>query len=256
MPWYGPQGGMRSSTLARRLSSACVKKIEGHSDDSSSSKGNRNSLDAGLGRTSRGTRHRRHLACWQVRGMTPRIDRSAAQGGSPGRRPRLAAFLLAGVSHFLGASAFAADRVERVYFPSQDGRTELMGYLFSPGTAGPHPAMVLLHGRGGPYAAHVATACTHVRRDQPSACGADTLSPRHLFWARQWVRRGFVALHVDSFGPRGKAHGAEHLAAAGGPGRAAVPCGDGVLSRLRARCASRWRLSQQDAAAAGTRRGR
>ena len=147
--------------------------------------------------------------------------RESRMVSAPGRRPRLAAFLLAGLSHFVGAPAFAADHVERVYFPSEDGKTELVGYLFSPGTAGPHPAMVLLHGRGGPYAAHVAAGCTYVRRDRPSACGADTLSARHLFWARQWVRRGFVALHVDSFGPRGKAHGfARHTH--GSPERADV----------------------------------
>jgi dienelactone hydrolase len=87
---------------------------------------------------------------------------------------------------------------ETVHFPSLDGRTRLVGYLFKPQrrTAGPAPAMVLLHGRAGPY-----SSLAHGRYD------ASTLSKRHVMWARFWSERGCYALVVDSFGPRGLAAG-------------------------------------------------
>ena len=96
---------------------------------------------------------------------------------------------------------------ETVYFPSADGRTEIVGYLFRPHGAGPHPAVVMLHGRAGPYSSNVNAGCTLVARDRSSPCDARGLSRRHLMWGRFWSERGYVALHVDSFGPRGKAHG-------------------------------------------------
>jgi dienelactone hydrolase len=70
-----------------------------------------------------------------------------------------------------------------------------------------HPAVVMLHGRTGPYSSRVNKDCTFVRRGTPSPCDASTLSKRHLEWGEFWAERGYVALHVDSFGPRGKAHG-------------------------------------------------
>jgi carboxymethylenebutenolidase len=83
---------------------------------------------------------------------------------------------------------------ETVRFPSRDGRTELVGFLFRPTMRkpGPAPAMVLLHGRAGPY-----STLAHGRHD------ATTLSKRHLFWASFWTARGCHALLVDSFTPRG-----------------------------------------------------
>ncbi|WFU13927.1 dienelactone hydrolase family protein [Bradyrhizobium sp. CB3481] len=103
------------------------------------------------------------------------------------------------------AAAFAAP--ETVFFPSADGSTEIVAYLFKPQTPGPHPAIVMLHGRGGPYSANVNEGCTLVSRTSPSACNASSLSKRHLMWGRYWAERGYVALLPDSFGPRGKAHG-------------------------------------------------
>jgi dipeptidyl aminopeptidase/acylaminoacyl peptidase len=50
----------------------------------------------------------------------------------------------------LAASAALA-APETVYFMSADGKTEIVGYLFSPIGPAPHPAMVMLHGRAGPY---------------------------------------------------------------------------------------------------------
>jgi carboxymethylenebutenolidase len=106
------------------------------------------------------------------------------------------------------ASRTAAGEIpQTVYFPSQDGKTELVGYLFAPSGRGPHPAVVMLHGRAGPYSSNVNRDCTFVTRTGRSPCNASTLSKRHVQWGRFWSERGYLALHVDSFGPRGKAHG-------------------------------------------------
>jgi dienelactone hydrolase len=96
---------------------------------------------------------------------------------------------------------------DTVYFPSVEGSTEIVAYLFKPQTPGPHPAIVMLHGRGGPYSSNVNKACTLVSRTAPSACNANALSKRHLMWGQYWAERGYLALLPDSFGPRGKAHG-------------------------------------------------
>lgn len=82
-----------------------------------------------------------------------------------------------------------------VTFPSRDGTT-LTGYVFSPTGAGPHPAVVMLHGRAGPYSAAAR-----------GVYGAETLSQRHRAWGEFWAAHGYVAVHVDSFGPRGYAAG-------------------------------------------------
>lgn len=81
---------------------------------------------------------------------------------------------------------------DTVVFPSRDGKTQLTGYLFRPQTPGPHPAVVMLHGRSGPYSSLKRGTYT-----------AGTLTLRHKMWGRFWAERGYVALHVDSFGPRG-----------------------------------------------------
>jgi dienelactone hydrolase len=103
--------------------------------------------------------------------------------------------------------AASAETPATVYFASADGRTELVGYLFSPAERGPHPAIVMLHGRSGPYSTNVNEDCTLVARSVSSDCDATTLSRRHAMWGQYWAERGYVALLVDSFGPRGKAHG-------------------------------------------------
>jgi dienelactone hydrolase len=106
----------------------------------------------------------------------------------------------------LAASAAMA-APETVYFKSADGKTEIVGYLFRPTGPAPHPAMVMLHGRAGPYSANDNATCTFVRRGLDSPCNADTLSKRHVMWGEYWAARGYLALLPDSFGPRGKAHG-------------------------------------------------
>src|SRR5438552_6597886 len=88
----------------------------------------------------------------------------------------------------------AGDIPETVYFPSADGRARLVAYLFrsEQPTARRAPAMVLMHGRAGPY-----SSLAKGRYD------ATTLTQRHMLWGRFWAERGGTALLVDSFGPRG-----------------------------------------------------
>lgn len=100
-----------------------------------------------------------------------------------------------------------AESPETVYFPSADGNTELVGYVFTPIGAGPHPAVIMLHGRAGPYSANINAGCTLIGRKQASVCNATNLSKRHLMWGDYWAKHGYIAMHVDSFGPRGRAHG-------------------------------------------------
>uniref|UniRef100_UPI000D34E98D dienelactone hydrolase family protein n=1 Tax=unclassified Variovorax TaxID=663243 RepID=UPI000D34E98D len=114
------------------------------------------------------------------------------------------AVLAAGLSW---AGAVHAAGPQTVYFPSADGQTELVGYLFSPPGGAARPAVVMLHGRAGPYSSNVNAGCTTVARGYPSPCGAGSLSRRHQMWAAYWVEHGYAALLVDSFGPRGRAHG-------------------------------------------------
>jgi len=98
-----------------------------------------------------------------------------------------------------------------VYFPSADGRNELVGYLFAPQTQGPHPAVVMLHGRAGPYSSNISEQCTLVAKGLSSPCNAASLSKRHMAWGEYWAERGYLALLPDSFGPRNKAHGFERF---------------------------------------------
>ena len=141
----------------------------------------------------------------------------------------------------LTTPAFAAP--DTVFFPSGDGSTEIVAYLFRPPTRGPHPAIVMLHGRGGPYSANVNDECTLVSRSSPSACNADSLSKRHAMWGQYWVERGYVALLPDSFGPRGKAHGFERFTH-DDPDRADV--NEKTVRPLDAEGALRWLHGQRD----------
>ncbi len=123
---------------------------------------------------------------------------------------RVLATFLAVIAFDAGAAtsrAHAVGLAQAVSFPSADGRTTLIGYLFEPEAAGPRPAIVLLHGRAGPYSSTVAAGCTLVAPGQASPCNAGTLSKRHAMWGDYWAAHGYAALLVDSFGPRGRAHG-------------------------------------------------
>lgn len=96
----------------------------------------------------------------------------------------------------MNVSAFGAAVPETVEFMSADGVTRLTGYAFLPTSSGPHPGVVMLHGRSGPY-----SSLKRGRHD------AEALSLRHRMWGDFWAGRGYVALHVDSFGPRGYGDG-------------------------------------------------
>jgi len=94
--------------------------------------------------------------------------------------------------------ATAASLPQRVTFPSVDGHTTLVGYVFVP--EGPHaartPAVVMMHGRAGAYS----SAANDVY-------DASTLSKRHQEWGHIWAQQGYLAILVDGFGPRGYPHG-------------------------------------------------
>lgn len=92
------------------------------------------------------------------------------------RRAALVALLL--------ALPLPASAEEVVTFPSADGAM-IRARLLAPAGGGPFPAVVALHGCGGP----------------DNARGA--LQRRHRDWAERWVAQGFVVLLPDSFGSRG-----------------------------------------------------
>lgn len=117
---------------------------------------------------------------------------------NPKVTPMIAKLLRAGLAGMVLACACAtasAQKAETVQFPSLDGTTRLVAYMYKPSTPGPHPAVVLMHGRGGLYSNLKETA------------DADSMSSRHVFWGRFWAEKGYVSLLVDSFGPRGHARG-------------------------------------------------
>lgn len=113
------------------------------------------------------------------------------------------ALLMASTGPALARSA----NPDTVYFPSADHQTELVAYLFHSHRTGPHPAVVMLHGRAGPYSSNVNADCTVVGRTVASPCSAHTLTKRHMSWGEHWADLGYDALLVDSFGPRGRGHG-------------------------------------------------
>ncbi|MGN6269647.1 MAG: dienelactone hydrolase family protein [Sphingomonas sp.] len=95
----------------------------------------------------------------------------------------------------LPAQAQVSDTIqaERVSFMSADGEHRITGYLFSPARGeGRHPAIVMLHGRGGAYSSLA-----------NGTYDASTLAKRHKMWGRIWADRGYSALMVDDFGPVG-----------------------------------------------------
>jgi dienelactone hydrolase len=89
-----------------------------------------------------------------------------------------------------------------VNFGSADGKTWLVGYLFMPAQprAQRSPAVVMMHGRAGPYSLNV--------KDK-GPYNASTLSKRHKMWGQSWSALGYLAVLVDSFSPRGYPGGFE-----------------------------------------------
>jgi dienelactone hydrolase len=108
-------------------------------------------------------------------------------------------------SAFAGADTAHAELVpERVTFPSADGKTTLVGYLYQPAAArgaspAHRPAVVMMHGRSGAYSSLA-----------KGVYNASTLSRRHKAWGELWAEHGFIALMVDGFGPRGFPAGFDH----------------------------------------------
>ena len=73
---------------------------------------------------------------------------------------------------------------ERVVVPN--AAVELVGRLYKPTGEGPFPAVVMLHGCNGLW-------------------GSDGEPTKHYaWWAKHFQERGFMALLLDSFGPRGE----------------------------------------------------
>jgi dienelactone hydrolase len=108
------------------------------------------------------------------------------------------------------SAVYFSTRAHGAFFEVADtprGATELVGYVYKPKGRGPFPAVVMMHGRGGPYSSNVNAACTFVRRGELTDCNAKTLSKRAQMWGEFWAENGVLAIHVDSFGPRGRAHG-------------------------------------------------
>jgi len=105
-------------------------------------------------------------------------------------RQRLSAGIIACLVYLYCVSPVSG--AETAHFWSADGHTHLVGYLFLPSGRGPHPAVIMLHGRAGAYSSLA-----------QGVYNADTLSKRHKFWGEFWASHGYVALLVDSFGPRG-----------------------------------------------------
>ena len=95
----------------------------------------------------------------------------------------------------VGAQA-AATLPATVQFPSADGKTTLTGFVYTPKDrrAERAPAVVMMHGRAGPYSLNVKSSGPY---------DASTLSKRHKMWGERWSALGYVAVLVDSFGPRG-----------------------------------------------------
>lgn len=110
--------------------------------------------------------------------------------------PALSLMRLLACIAFLFVSPLIRAAPETVGFPSLDGHTQLKAFLYKPDNPGPWPAVVMLHGRSGAY-----SSAARGRHD------ASTLSQRHRMWGEFWAERGYAALLVDSFGPRGHAAG-------------------------------------------------
>jgi dienelactone hydrolase len=112
-----------------------------------------------------------------------------------------AAAVLVGAMIVIGAFGSARGQEQgalpvSVQFPSADGSTTLTGFVYTPKhmRAERAPAVVMMHGRAGPYS-------TNVKNGGPY--NASTLSKRHKMWGESWSALGYVAVLVDSFGPRG-----------------------------------------------------
>jgi dienelactone hydrolase len=90
------------------------------------------------------------------------------------------------MSVVLGCLSALASAQTVVHFPSTDGppATTLDGYLFPAPGAGPHPAIVFLHGCSGMFAK------------------SGAIYSRERDWASRFNAAGITVLEIDSFNPR------------------------------------------------------
>jgi dienelactone hydrolase len=115
-------------------------------------------------------------------------------------RYHAAAIVLVGAMIVIGAFGPVRGQAQgtlpaTVQFPSADGTTTLTGFVYTPkDKRAAAPAVVMMHGRAGPYSINV--------KDR-GPYNASTLSKRHKMWGESWSALGYVAVLVDSFGPRG-----------------------------------------------------
>lgn len=103
--------------------------------------------------------------------------------------------IAAGMLIALLSSVTLALEPQTVSFASDDNKTQLTAYLYTPTGAGPFPAIVALHGRTGLYST------------RGNRLDASFLAPHKRMWGEFWSGRGYLLLFVDSFGPRGHARG-------------------------------------------------
>ena len=106
------------------------------------------------------------------------------------------AIVIAAVIAVTGVPAAAQQQprvsIDKVSFPSGDGKTTLTGYVFkSAATPTKAPAVVMVHGRSGAYSSRAETY------------EADSLSGRHKAWGRLLARQGYVAVLIDEYGSFG-----------------------------------------------------
>ena len=87
------------------------------------------------------------------------------------------------VAALCSIAAWASGEAVRIPGPG----VELEARLYRPAGPGPFPAIVMMHGCSGLWAR-----------------GGGEPTPNYRFWAEHFRDRGFVALHVDSFGSRGE----------------------------------------------------
>jgi len=115
---------------------------------------------------------------------------------------RVAVLLVATLSVALGAAAARAQEVQfaAAAVPGVAEAATIKGRVFKPAGNGPFPAIVLLHGCGGPGAHHQA-------------------------WAEKLASWGYVALVADSFGSRGKSGVCQNPMAVPPPARVADVAG-------------------------------
>jgi dienelactone hydrolase len=88
------------------------------------------------------------------------------------------------IAAFMGLGTLAAGAQETVAVPGPG--VQLKAVVHRPEGNGPFPAILLLHGCSGLWG----------RNGEPTAS--------HTFWADHFRQRGYVAVLLDSFGPRGE----------------------------------------------------